>query len=113
MRKHYCDDGCGSRVDRAGDRCQPCIDKMNRRVLKKQKELGEPAGYVLQVSYHSGPQSFATLYVKVPGASYKEAVRKAKRARRELDYYGQLGIEGVDIRLGSIFYQRDLQKRGC
>lgn len=111
--KHYCNDGCGSRVDRAGDRCQPCIDKMNRWVLKREKKLGEPAGYILQVSYHIGPRSFATAYLKVPGSSYKEALRRAKRARRELDYFGQFGIADVDIRLGSVYYKRELQKGGC
>jgi len=111
MRKHYCNDGCGSRVDRAGDRCQPCIDRMKKKVARAVNAL-KVAGYTFQVCYHSGPESFATAYLKVPGKSFKEAMLRAKKARRELDYYSQLGIAGVDIKLGSIFYEDEPKRKG-
>jgi hypothetical protein len=108
-----CNDGCGKIMPRRGDRCPECVAAFNAKVEAALLELGPVAGYMLQISYHIGPNSFATLYAKVPGASLEEAMQRASKARQQLDYHGQAGIIGHDIKLGSIYYQKELERAGC
>lgn len=114
MKTFPCDDGCGKAMPRKGDRCPACIRAFNKKVNAAMKAKGPIAGYIFQISYHVARYSFATVYAQVPGKDFKKAMQRAQKARRELDYFDQLGIPDVDIRLGSIFYLSELhnEKKG-
>ena len=100
-------------MSRNGDRCPACVASFNKKVDAAVKALGPVAGYHLQLSYHVGPASFGTIYCRVPGASLEEAMQRASKAIKAIDYHGKAGIIGHDIKLCSIYYQKELEREGC